>query len=76
MNAILRYKLAICYGVIFSIGTLASTTTVALEHVNFKDLQKEDVIVITAGIVSAWCTTMLAFVSNAMHKIPPDNNPK
>ncbi len=72
MNAIVRYKLAILYGIMFSIGTLASNIEVAFAHVSFKDLAKEDWIIIACGVIGAWTTTMLAFLSKAMQHIPPD----
>lgn len=72
MASIVKYRLAIIYGILFTFNSLASSVIVAFEHVSFKDLVKEDWIMIVSGIALSWTGTMLAFVSKAMHVLPPD----
>lgn len=67
-----KKQLAILYGIIFTVNSLSLTCIAAFEHVTFAELTKEDWLVIVLSIVGSWTTTMLAFVSNAMHNVQPD----
>ncbi len=69
---LLRYKLAILYGFVFSVNAPACSATAAFAHVTFKELSVEDWVVIVLAVVGSWTTTLLAFLNKAMQTIPPE----
>jgi hypothetical protein len=66
-----KKQLAILYGIIFSVNSLSLSAIAAFEHVSFSELGKEDWMLIVLAIIGSWTTTMLAFVSTAMHNMTP-----
>lgn len=56
----------------FAVGSLASSISLALEHVSFKDLTIEDYIVISCLIASNFTNTMMAWMQQHLRKYLSD----
>lgn len=75
MNTLIRYKLAIVYAAIFSVGALATEIGSAFAHVSFKELSPEEWLLIITAVISGWSNTLAAFIIGVMHKLPDAPTP-
>lgn len=78
MNKVIALKFTIMFVVFFMANSLATSIVLAFEHVDFKELSREDWVVIICAIVVNFTNTMMAFMHKYLGKyideILPDNN--
>lgn len=80
MNKLLSFKFTIIYVTFFTIGSLASSISLAFEHVNFNEMHAEDWLIIVCLILGNFANTMMAFMMQHFKKylqefLSGDNTP-
>lgn len=66
---ILEYRMAIFYGILFSIGSLIGSTLTALQGTTWVMLDTQAKVMIILSVSGSWITTMLAFISTQSKRI-------
>jgi hypothetical protein len=72
--AVIEFKIAICYFILFSINTLCSAIIISLTGKDWSTLKTQDHFLIIIAIIMNWTGTIIAFISQAARRIKQTNN--
>ena len=71
---LLEWRMAICWFVLFTIGSLASAISASLVNADYSAMNGQSRFLMYLAIIISWANTMMAFFSKAAKKVDSQIN--
>lgn len=71
-QSLLYYRMAIFYGVLFSLNSLFSVTVASFLNIDYENISNTSKFLVIIVILQNWTGTMLAFLNKTMSRVAED----